>query len=90
MKCFNCKKCGGKVFLLDIANSCDNCEHNGAWDTEGEGYTYDQVIIDSLGLTRDHVDKGGECLFGVASGNGCYMVTCKSCGKKFNIPTFEG
>ena len=85
-----CGKCGSKVFLLELINSCDDCEFNGAWNTEKEDYTYDQETIDNLELVRDHVEEEGECLFGSANGGGCYMVTCELCGHEFNIPLSEG
>jgi len=88
-KKMKCKKCGSKVFLVDEIDSCDDCKHNGAWDTEEQEYVYDQKQIDELDLTRDHVEEEGECLYGNASGSGCLMITCKTCGHEFNVPTVE-
>ncbi len=84
-----CKKCGSRIFLIDENNSCDDCKHNPAWNEEENNYTYDQETIDRLGLTRNYVEEERECGFGGASGDGCYMITCKFCEQKFNIPLVD-
>lgn len=84
-----CKKCEHLLFKIHVIPCCDNCSENAAWNENQEEYTYDEKIILEKELIRDHVAEEGECAFGSASGSGCYMFICASCGNKTNLAILE-
>ena len=81
-----CKKCGGKIFWIEKKECCDECEYNAAYDDDDDEYIWDAKEINRKELIRNYVMEEGECWFDEAWGIGCYMMTCPSCGRKWNIP----
>ena len=85
-----CKKCDGILFKIQIIPCCDDCDQNGAYDSDYEEYTYDIEVIEEKKLRRDHVQEEGECLMDSAWGAGCYMFICEKCNHKTNLAVVEG
>ena len=73
-----CYKCGYVLFTIET-RECDDCEYNGAWDTETEDFTTDEEVIKNKKLVRNSAFEG-ECDLGTTEGNGCIMFKCTKCG----------
>ncbi len=72
----NCEKCGANCYNIQIYGSCEDCEHDGAWDEEENKYEYDREIIKDKGLIVNQVEVREECRLGVSFGKGCHSFTC--------------
>ena len=84
-----CQKCGNNLFYMSIIPSCDNCEHNAAWDSDECQYTTDLKTISKKRLKRNRVAELGVCEYGTAFGAGCHIFTCSKCGHKDYCPVVE-
>jgi len=82
-----CKQCKNDTWKIEVREDCGDCEHNPSWSEDG--YIYDQKIINESGLTRDGVENDGECAFGTAFGEGCYMFHCAKCGYQFTLAMMD-
>ena len=85
-----CKKCRHKLFRIQVIPCCDDCDQNGAWDSDDDEYTYDLEIIEEKKLIRDYVQEEGECLMDTAWGSGCYMFICEKCNHRTNLAVTDG